>query len=270
MRAAPTSGRWRGRRASSSALLPYKGILLADALYGDPGLRPLGDVDLLVGPADRARASALVERLGYRRLFADGPRFDAAYAHDVAYVAVDDPDCIVELHHALFHDFTAGGAGEVAPLFAHAQPVALLGRTRLAPSWDDHLFAILVHAASHALADHPSWPFDVVLLVAAGADPARARAEADRRRLGLAFDWAWEAGRRALGSAWPDGLRARRRTAAGRALLDGLRGPAPWATPAGRLASLTTRALLVEGARARAQFVSSKIRLRARELGRRR
>jgi len=255
--------------AERLALLPYKGALLAE-LYGDPGLRPLGDVDLLVPPGARARAESLLARLGFRRLFGDGPRFAAGYAHDVAYVADDDPDCVVELHLALFHDFIARGAGDLAPLVARAQPVALLGRTRLAPSWDDHLFAVLVHAASHALADHPSWPFDVALLVAAGADPARARDEADRRHLGLAFDWAWDVGSRALGAAWPEGLPRRRRTAAGRALLDGLRGPTPWAAPAGRLAGIATRALLVEGALPRAHFMSSKITLRARELLRRR
>jgi hypothetical protein len=251
--------------ADGLPMLPYKGALFADALYGDPGLRPLGDVDVIAPPGERARAEALVARLGFRRLF-EGPRFEEGYAHDVAYLAVDDPDCIVELHLALFHDFVARGAGDVAPLFARAQRLAVLGRERLAPSWDDHLFAVLVHAASHALGDHPSWPFDVVLLVAAGADPARARDEADRRHLGLAFDWAWEAGRRALGPAWPDGLAPRRRTAAGRLLLDGLRGTAPWVAPAGRLVGLATRAVLVEGALPRAQFMSSKIKLRAREL----
>jgi Uncharacterised nucleotidyltransferase len=43
-----------------------KGLALACGCYASPALRPMADVDLLVEPADRARADATLERLGYR------------------------------------------------------------------------------------------------------------------------------------------------------------------------------------------------------------
>ena len=42
-----------------------KGPLLAQALHGDPGLRPSDDIDLLVPPKDLERAVALLGRLGW-------------------------------------------------------------------------------------------------------------------------------------------------------------------------------------------------------------
>src|SRR5262249_1356176 len=45
--------------------LPYKGITLAEEAYGDMALRQSGDIDLLVRPADFAKAREAVAALGY-------------------------------------------------------------------------------------------------------------------------------------------------------------------------------------------------------------
>jgi hypothetical protein len=55
--------------ALQSAGLPFvamKGPLLAQRVYGDPGLRSFGDLDLLVAPPDADRAEAALAGLGYR------------------------------------------------------------------------------------------------------------------------------------------------------------------------------------------------------------
>jgi hypothetical protein len=44
---------------------PLKGALLGEEIYGDPGLRPSADIDLLVSPEDLPRALKLLERRGY-------------------------------------------------------------------------------------------------------------------------------------------------------------------------------------------------------------
>jgi hypothetical protein len=65
---------------------PLKGPRLAEAIYGDPGRRLAGDVDVLVHPDDLRTAVAVVEGLGY-----DTP---------------EDPqgrDGLPELHFALAH-----------------------------------------------------------------------------------------------------------------------------------------------------------------------
>jgi Uncharacterised nucleotidyltransferase len=46
-------------------VLPLKGTVLADRLHGDPGLRPTGDVDVLVEPSRFSAAVDTLRRLGY-------------------------------------------------------------------------------------------------------------------------------------------------------------------------------------------------------------
>lgn len=46
--------------------LPLKGCALADTLYGDPSLRPMGDLDLLLKEEEFDRAVRLLLKLGYR------------------------------------------------------------------------------------------------------------------------------------------------------------------------------------------------------------
>lgn len=47
------------------ACLPIKGPLFAARVHGDPGLRPSGDIDLLVSDSDLARGARLISRNGY-------------------------------------------------------------------------------------------------------------------------------------------------------------------------------------------------------------
>jgi len=46
--------------------LPYKGPLLAQLLYRDPGLRSFSDLDFLISPADFERAKQALAEIGYR------------------------------------------------------------------------------------------------------------------------------------------------------------------------------------------------------------
>lgn len=54
-----------GFRQAEIPLVAYKGIPLARALYGDPSLRPAGDLDVMVRAADLERSRALLEREGW-------------------------------------------------------------------------------------------------------------------------------------------------------------------------------------------------------------
>ena len=46
--------------------LPYKGPVLAQSLYRDPGLRSFSDLDFLISPADFDRAKQALAEIGYR------------------------------------------------------------------------------------------------------------------------------------------------------------------------------------------------------------
>jgi hypothetical protein len=45
--------------------IPYKGPLLAQSVYGDPGLRSFSDLDFLISPADFERAKHALAEIGY-------------------------------------------------------------------------------------------------------------------------------------------------------------------------------------------------------------
>ena len=56
---------FRAFQAADIPVIPLKGACLAEAVYGNIALRPMGDVDLLVQPADLAKALAVLRTLGY-------------------------------------------------------------------------------------------------------------------------------------------------------------------------------------------------------------
>src|SRR5262249_61124700 len=57
-----------GSRLSAAGLscILLKGAALVRTLYGDPGLRHVGDVDLLLDDRDIPRAASLLEAMGFR------------------------------------------------------------------------------------------------------------------------------------------------------------------------------------------------------------
>ena len=55
----------RALQASDIPVIPLKGAYLVEAVYGNLGLRQIGDVDLLVKPVDLAKALEVLRTLGY-------------------------------------------------------------------------------------------------------------------------------------------------------------------------------------------------------------
>ncbi len=251
-----------GAEAAGLPILPYKGVLFAEALYGDPALRPMVDLDLLVRPADVDRAGTLMRALGFRRTFADQPRFSPHHAHDVSFTDEHDADLVVEVHYRLYHEL--GADATVEPLFERATSTILFGRPRRVPAWDDHLLAVAVHAATHAFGDQPMWPFDVALLLARSGGFERALDEAGRRRAGAPFRAALRLAARLLPSlvAAPP---ARPGDRVRDLLLAQILGPDPLAAPPERVRSLLARAVLTERPRDAAREVVRKAGLRAEE-----
>lgn len=159
--------------AAGVTLLPLKGALLAGAVYPDPGLRPMADLDLAVHPAEQAAAVAALAPLGFSRLFPDRPRYRAPFAHDVA---LTDGTHIVELHHRWLHEL--GVDADTRPLYARAIEIELFGRRRPVPSWEDTLVVVATHAAGHVFGEHPLWLVDVALVIDRGGDGVVERAAA--------------------------------------------------------------------------------------------
>jgi Uncharacterised nucleotidyltransferase len=245
--------------ARGVALLPLKGLALAEPLYGDVAARPMSDLDIAVRPEELARACDMLPHLGWRRLFPERARYSPRHGHDVAFT--DEAGHVLELHYRLYHEL--GADAEVAPLFERSLSVELLGRARRIPSWDDHFFLVAVHAATHAFGESASWIVDLALL-AERASVERAAAEAERRGAGLAFRSALRTAHRALGRVpSPPGDVAREQ------LLDLILGDR-LARPPRQLQSLLARAVLTERPSVALREILRKLELRVVELAERR
>ena len=131
-------------------VMPYKGVVLSQTLYGDMALRQSGDMDLLVHVSDLPRTKKNVRELGYT------PQLTLSEAAERAYVR-SGYECtfdhaggrnLLELQWALqpnFYsvDFDLGG------VFRRAVTVSLAGRQAKTPSPEDLLLILSLHAAKH-------------------------------------------------------------------------------------------------------------------------
>jgi hypothetical protein len=137
--------------AAGLAAIPMKGVSLAQALYGDPGLRDCSDIDVLVG-RDRAREALRILRgLGYESEFSE--RFFEALllrghieytlrrrAHGFEYV--------LDLHWGIGWSARADRRAAAA-LWAESRRVTRddVEMHVMTPEWE--LLALIVHAARH-------------------------------------------------------------------------------------------------------------------------
>lgn len=152
-------------RSAGIRPVPTKGGLLCRTHYGDPGARPMADVDLVCLPVDAPLASALLLDRGFRPLPQSARRERLGLVHDLRFKR---GQVLVELHHRLWHEL--GMAGDVSALVARATEVPFGPGTALAPAPADHLWLVLVHAATHGFTGNPLWLTDAALL--AGSSPA--------------------------------------------------------------------------------------------------
>jgi hypothetical protein len=166
-------------------LVPIKGALLVRTHYGDPGARAMVDADVLCAPDELERVIELGRALGMQRRDPEEFRSARAATHDVK---LGDGTLTVELHHRLWHELRI--ARDVDPVLAHARPISYGETTVWAPDEADHLYIVLVHAATHGFLGNALWLTDAALLLAGAGEPlwprVEALAEASRARVALA------------------------------------------------------------------------------------
>lgn len=80
-----------------------KGAALTNTVYGDPALRPMTDLDLLVRQMDASTALRLLSALGYRRAHGEPHPGDAlAYENEIVLRKQMPVGTLVEVHWSLF------------------------------------------------------------------------------------------------------------------------------------------------------------------------
>jgi hypothetical protein len=181
-----TAGEVIGRfREAGIATLALKGIALSLLHYRDAGLRPMGDIDLLVKPAQADEAVALVERNGWRPLEPVPTFLEVKHAHPF----VDDGRRQLDLHwNALW---------EAAPdddLWADAVPIEVQGEATLALDPTDQLLHVCVHGVQWDPTPSIRWVADAVTVLRTAPidwDRLVARARARRLTVGLSVSLAY-------------------------------------------------------------------------------
>ncbi len=79
-------------------VLVLKGAALSKWLYPQPGLRPFGDLDLLVHPQDRSIVNALMATCGYTESNITSNSFRDTFACETLFNQVSPPHLAVDVH----------------------------------------------------------------------------------------------------------------------------------------------------------------------------
>jgi hypothetical protein len=141
--------------------IPYKGPVLAKAVYGDISLRRFSDLDVLIRAVDVPCAKAAVDKLGYT------PILDLSEAEQSAHVATghelafDGPlgNNLLEIQWRVLPHFYAVQFS-IEDFFERASLVDLGGRFVRTLAQEDLLLVLCVHAAKH-LWSRLSWLCDI-------------------------------------------------------------------------------------------------------------
>jgi hypothetical protein len=123
------------------ALLPFKGPVLAVAVYGDLALRQFADLDLFVEPAQSEAAEGLLGRLGYER------RSDFGWA---VHLVHRETGLCVDLHRGRLTPETFPVPIAVARLWARRQRVWVEDTPMDTLSMEDLLVVLCIQLARDA------------------------------------------------------------------------------------------------------------------------
>jgi hypothetical protein len=133
------------------AAVPYKGPVLAAAVYGDVALREYGDIDIVVQQADILAAEALILKQGYRPKDAMTDAEKAAFLrsnheHNFTYIHTQT-HIMLEVHWRITPRFTS--LIEPKHFWQNLQPATLAGAPYLNLSLEDWLPILCVHGSRH-------------------------------------------------------------------------------------------------------------------------
>ena len=131
-------------------VMPYKGLALAEAVYGDIALRQSGDIDLLIRACDVAKIREALAKLGFmQQLYWSGAE-ERSYLKS-GYECVFDGAAgrnLLEVQWAIQPRFYAVDF-DMEALFQRGITVSVAGRPMKTPPFEDLFIMLSLHAAKH-------------------------------------------------------------------------------------------------------------------------
>jgi putative nucleotidyltransferase-like protein len=146
-------------------VMPYKGLALAETLYGDITLRQSGDIDLLIRPPDLPRIRRAVSELGYVPHVPLTEEQEQAYLKSGYECAFDGAAGrnLLEVEWGIQPRFYAVDF-DMDGIFRRAMTVKVAERTMRTPCCADLLLVLSAHAAKHVW-DRLVWLCDIARLM---------------------------------------------------------------------------------------------------------
>lgn len=260
-----------GLDAAGVPVIPVKGLVVAEELYGSLAARGAADLDVLVHPADLAAGRRVLVELGYWQRQLTFTALVHEYHDPPWYVGSGIEAIRLELHWDLWADrfFRSDADG----LWARSRPGALLGRPVRLLSLEDTLLHLAIHRSRSAL--RLRWLCDIAELVRRHRDDLNWDAVLDRADRTGARTATWmvlSLADRFLGASPPAGMLDRFRVArAKRELLEWTSGAGATfrAAPPGdtdQTPHLTLRVFEQDGARQIVRALGSSLRRSTRRI----
>ncbi len=163
-----------------------KGIVLASAVYSDPVLRPMGDIDLILRKEDLDRAERVLQALGFVRTDVEPfGSFTKDVAHARVYSRSDKRGLPLEIHHALVKDHHAPSLIGSAWFWEHTTSTSINGDSIVSLNNE----AFLLHLCAH-LASHHGWDPRFIWLYDIHALIEKYKSSFDWRRFGQLIEMA--------------------------------------------------------------------------------
>ncbi len=131
-------------------VLPYKGLALAESMYGDMALRQGGDIDLLIHARDLAPIQDALRELGYVpqcNLSALAQRASLKSGYECVFDAPAGQN-LLEVQWAILPRFYAIDLSQ-ENLFRRAVSISVAGHAMKTPCAEDLFLILSVHAAKH-------------------------------------------------------------------------------------------------------------------------
>jgi Uncharacterised nucleotidyltransferase len=205
----------RHLQARGLEILPYKGPVLAESLYGNVALRQFTDLDLLVRAEDLPRIKDALGDLGYEtglRLAQAAERDYLKSGYEYTFDGARGRN-LLEIKWQVLPRFYSIGF-DVSKFFERAAAVTIEGQKLNTLCDQDLMLVLCVHAAKHAWRQI-SWLCDIVQLARSRSlDWKALRVEAKRLGIERIVAVTFLLARELLGTELPEGMEPDARTEA--------------------------------------------------------